>query len=583
MTMSVKLFVIFLCFFVKNIHGGCYPNFCHNVTRFSESVSHYPCELIKFQRNNNCIDFKFKNLGGKPQDGHFPEKFELNAYVAKAKNVILDPAFNFTVKNVGFHELVMRYQAIGDKQLSVCSYIHLNENVTHLTPTELFMSCQFSDISAEGLPYSLEYLVVGKTYTYSRQLKFIVPKHRDIQANKIQYYTPFIYVDVSVSNSVILYIQPAPKRFNVTRYIVWLISDTNDVNKTIIETGTSEEHIELRYSLFEGVNSFEVAAMHPNCSKNGCNNSTLPYINRNRVHIMIVHPMWSLCAIPFVLLCVAWHLYKLHRERTFVKMLKKKPNCLLVYSPTHESHINVMVQLATYLRSCNINAMIDVLDIPKNTTKNPCDWCRRAFDKADIVIIATSPKSDDTNDHIIYRNLDNYALRLLEENYPRRNKRYLTIQFPYCKTDDIPEEAKHFKRINVPDDLGKVVNTIYNVDMRLDSESKHELLKSIEDALSSVQQDVTGSPKVYIDSDAMPLIPSTNEAVASSNGNREMEIMDVADLNYVNESDVIHPAQYCRTNVHDLCCLGESQKKNEDNLMDDMETSDSFYITQLKL
>ncbi|XP_015607994.1 uncharacterized protein LOC107273895 isoform X2 [Cephus cinctus] len=483
MTMSVKLFVIFLCFFVKNIHGGCYPNFCHNVTRFSESVSHYPCELIKFQRNNNCIDFKFKNLGGKPQDGHFPEKFELNAYVAKAKNVILDPAFNFTVKNVGFHELVMRYQAIGDKQLSVCSYIHLNENVTHLTPTELFMSCQFSDISAEGLPYSLEYLVVGKTYTYSRQLKFIVPKHRDI----------------------------------------------------------------------------------------------------HRVHIMIVHPMWSLCAIPFVLLCVAWHLYKLHRERTFVKMLKKKPNCLLVYSPTHESHINVMVQLATYLRSCNINAMIDVLDIPKNTTKNPCDWCRRAFDKADIVIIATSPKSDDTNDHIIYRNLDNYALRLLEENYPRRNKRYLTIQFPYCKTDDIPEEAKHFKRINVPDDLGKVVNTIYNVDMRLDSESKHELLKSIEDALSSVQQDVTGSPKVYIDSDAMPLIPSTNEAVASSNGNREMEIMDVADLNYVNESDVIHPAQYCRTNVHDLCCLGESQKKNEDNLMDDMETSDSFYITQLKL
>lgn len=46
-----------------------------------------------------------------------------------------------------------------------------------------------------------------------------------------------------------------------------------------------------------------------------------------------------------------------------------RPNCLLVYSPTHPSHVNVMAELTKYLRYCNISAMIDVLDIAETSSK----------------------------------------------------------------------------------------------------------------------------------------------------------------------------------------------------------------------
>lgn len=45
------------------------------------------------------------------------------------------------------------------------------------------------------------------------------------------------------------------------------------------------------------------------------------------------------------------------------------PNCLLIYSPTHATHVSVMAELAKYLRCCNINAMIDMLDIAETASK----------------------------------------------------------------------------------------------------------------------------------------------------------------------------------------------------------------------
>lgn len=61
--------------------------------------------------------------------------------------------------------------------------------------------------------------------------------------------------------------------------------------------------------------------------------------------------------------------------------------------------------------------------------------------------------------------MDSQALRLLKENYPRRNKRYFALQFPYCKADDIPREARQFKRFSMPDELDKLVRTIHEVEL----------------------------------------------------------------------------------------------------------------------
>lgn len=45
------------------------------------------------------------------------------------------------------------------------------------------------------------------------------------------------------------------------------------------------------------------------------------------------------------------------------------PKCLLIYSPTHATHVSAMAELAKYLRCCNINAMIDMLDIAETASK----------------------------------------------------------------------------------------------------------------------------------------------------------------------------------------------------------------------
>ena len=56
-------------------------------------------------------------------------------------------------------------------------------------------------------------------------------------------------------------------------------------------------------------------------------------------------------------------------DAEMMKLAERKPKCLLVYSPSHMAHVNTMIDLARYLRCCNINAMIDTLDIPESTNK----------------------------------------------------------------------------------------------------------------------------------------------------------------------------------------------------------------------
>lgn len=106
---------------------------------------------------------------------------------------------------------------------------------------------------------------------------------------------------------------------------------------------------------------------------------------------MIISTVW----IPPVILYVLYHLYKLYKRGkiatsakyfckyrvaieiymfvsySFIGVLKRRgiPKCLLVYSPTRLSHINVMIELAKYLRICDVNAMIDMLDVTDTTDK----------------------------------------------------------------------------------------------------------------------------------------------------------------------------------------------------------------------
>lgn len=98
---------------------------------------------------------------------------------------------------------------------------------------------------------------------------------------EIEAYTPFVYVDVTDSSNLALYVQPLPPRYNVTEYKVWLIRNgTGSAIATIVTAnGDGGRIIRHNFTAPDGVYYVRVAALHPRCGEYGCANTTSPYID----------------------------------------------------------------------------------------------------------------------------------------------------------------------------------------------------------------------------------------------------------------------------------------------------------------
>ncbi|XP_012278230.1 uncharacterized protein LOC105698504 isoform X2 [Orussus abietinus] len=542
---NVYVFLVLLCCLLKNSNASkCYSEFCQNQTVI-HPVPEKQCLLTPVQRGEECSKLTFEHLGHYPLYKSAAAEFRLSAYIKYFDQLGgMATAFNLSVSNIDFQKLITRYQDINAEGTSVCRHIHLYGNVTHQRPSELFVSCPFSDDSFEGASYRLEYLVVGKCYEFSRKLVFNVPIHRFVNemVTDVQSYTPFIYIDISNTDGLSLYVQRVPEKFNVTSYKAWLIkNDTDSVTTAILTPKEADSHILHEFSVDEGIYYFKVAAMHSTCNEYGCNNVTSPLI--------------------------------------FIRTLRsrgRKTNCLLVYSPTHLAHVNVMADLSRYLKACDIDAMIDILNIPKSPNEDPGLWCNSAFEKADVVIVATSPPPSDAAVPVIYRNMDNHALRLIKENYPRRNKRYYAIQLPYCETDDIPEEARYFKRFNIPEDLNKFVRTVHGVHYPsvgcVSAKSLHESIKTAKVEISRREP-----PKILRTAEETEnLIPS--EKGPASNGEK---INVTVETTQASEGEPI-PRRYA-TNIDELNLLGGNREGDGENLVFRPPSNCEFRIDKLDL
>lgn len=238
-----------------------------------------------------------------------------------------------------------------------------------------------------------------------------------------------------------------------------------------------------------------------------------------------------------------------------------RPNCLLVYTPSHPAHVNVMAELTKYLKCCNINAMIDIFDIAETADKDPGLWCNTAFQAADVVLVVTSPLvSSVKSDTIVYRNVDNHLLRLLKENYPRRNKRYYTIQLPYCKPNRIPEEARVFKKFNLPEDLTRLVKTIHGIGcLRFLTTSDSEVLESIKCATMTISENEGSSTSNNTDeTDGLLPPPIVKEETAN------LKYHKIDRSNEIHKSDTsnggVIPYSFT-TNIDELNLLGEVGEK----------------------
>ncbi|KAL2719012.1 hypothetical protein V1478_011431, partial [Vespula squamosa] len=366
-----------------------------------------------------------------------------------------------TISN--YHRITTRYQN-AKENISVCSHIGIyRHNVTQSMTNRFSVSCLPKNRYWEGTIYSLEYFISGEKFDNTRKLLLKIPHHETIdERNKITEYVPFIYVDVTDALLFTLYVQPVPKKFNVSAFRIWLINNstglTIDVTMAQPKYG---QYLEYNFSILDGLYYFRVAALHPSCGPYGCINATSPFISikdaSHRVLIMIISVIW----IPPVILYALYNVYKLCKST--VSKGRKKPNCLIVYSPTRESHITVMVELTKYLRECNINAMIDMLDISEPVPQDIEFWCKTAFNCADTILIVTSPPSNKLV-RTMFENIDNYILQLIRENFGLTDKKYYILQLPYCKPTDIPDDALRFQRFYMPDELAKLVKTVHNFD-----------------------------------------------------------------------------------------------------------------------
>lgn len=571
--------VAVLCSFTGRVSASyCYPDYCQNLTHLVPTPG-FHCILTPVQRGEGCAKLKLEDVGKSKRVE--VAIFTLYAYVTNVSSSEKTTAFNLSVSDINFHRLITRYQNIDDNDENACRHVELYGNASYPAPKDLYVSCPFSGAGYEGSSYRLEYLAIGKNYAYSREYVFHVPRHELIEdGTQVETFTPFIYIDVSDPSNLALYIQPLPPTYNVTEYKVWLIN--NDTRSTVVSTivlaNKHSEHVRHNFSAPDGIYYINVAALsHPACGEYGCANSTSPYIHikhvSDRLLIMIISLIW----IPPVLLYALYHACKLYRKWV-LKRMAIRPNCLLVYSPTHPSHVNVMAELTKYLRYCNINAMIDMLDIAETASKDPGLWCNTAFQTADVVLVVTSPptsaKSDAT---IVYRNVDNHLLRLLKENYPRRNKRYYAVYLPYCKSDHIPEEARLFKKFRVPEDLTRLVKTIHGiVCLRFFASSSDELLESIRFATAKISEDEAASATKNTEETDDLLPPIVVQETANCDVNRPTEVRRPG----TPDSDVI--PQSFTTRIDELNLLGEIDE--EKSFVNNSKRNDcEFRIDKLNL
>ncbi|XP_066584361.1 uncharacterized protein [Prorops nasuta] len=584
---GIHLFLIPLCFFSKIVFASyCYPDYCQrsNVTPI-EPVPGIHCLLTPIQKNeaSNCIHLRFENVN------HISPlkdtvKVKLSAYVIHVSQQKLT-AFNLSLTDVNFNSLITRYQSLADETLSACRYINLYRNETHPAPTELYVSCPFADQSFENVPYHLEYLVTGDDYEYSKKLVFTVPNHNHIDEyeTNIKKFAPFIYADVSDTSILTIYIQPAPIRLNVLKYRIWLINnDTNLIIDMKTVLAYEDQHIQHNFTVHEGVHYFKVSAVHPNCGEDGCINSTTPFISirqhSHRLLIMIISVVW----IPPVILYAFYHIFKIYKRKISQIRRQRRPYCLLMYTPSHAAHVNVMATLTKYLRCCNINAMLDIFDIPESKNKDPFLWCNNAFDNAEIILIATSPSLRQNEPPTIYQNIDNHILRLLKENYSQRDKRYYIIQLPYCKASDIPEEAKHFKRLKLPEHLSKLVKTIHNIDyFGFHNVSDHDLQESIRSAILEIKENETVTPITDVNNDNFLMVAGERTKECEQGFSREASEADSSDKPEIIPDKIY---QTFSTNINELNLLGENVEEGETLIRNPKTTTEcEFRIDKLNL
>lgn len=162
--------------------------------------------------------------------------------------------------------------------------------------------------------------------------------------------------------------------------------------------------------------------------------------------------------------------------------------------------------------------------------------------------------------------MDNHALRLLKENYSLRNKRYVSIELPYCSSDEIPEEARLFKKLALPDNLDKLVRYLHDINFAPCFTGPSQfLIESIDAATMDICRERQESAKNIDETDGLLLVSHKTRApsVAQEVSHEDPKPKDLKQENFSEHLDEKPAVRYYKTDIQSLNLLGDSEEPEE--------------------
>lgn len=307
-----------------------------------------------------------------------------------------EESYGFSILKIIFKDIVwttlqFRFTEYQNESRTFCRRLTVSSN--HSIP-ELLYDCRWTDRSDFDKTFIFQYEAQGKFYTEAGRYWFKLPSYNKLDLTSkedLTQWTPFLYVDVSESPSLTVRWLQAPQSFGVTKYEL-KVYGRDELKETKVFSSTNEEELSYTYSEnfpMYGEYRFEVRLHNDSCENCTYLKSESPVINVGD------SAWWSLAvgviggSVVMCLLGAIWYSWKsmLERPKTI-----KPPKLLIIYTQSSASHIKVVEELAQYLRNfCNVDALLDKLDIPKTKTQDPFEWYNDAFDHLDFVMVVSSP------------------------------------------------------------------------------------------------------------------------------------------------------------------------------------------------
>lgn len=361
-------------------------------------------------------------------------------------------------KDVKWNTLQFRFMEYQNESRTFCRRFTVSP---YYSIPELFYDCRWTVKSDFDKTFIFQYEAQNKLYREAGKYWFKLPSYSELDlTNKrdLTQWTPFLYVDVSESPALTVRWLQAPQNFGISKYEL-KVYDKDELKETKVFSSTNEEELSYTYSEYfpkYGEYKFEVRLHNDSCKNCTYRSSESPVINVGD------SAKWALAVgvigglVVTCLLGAIWYSWKRMSKRP---KTVKPPKLLIIYTQSNASHINVVEELAQYLRNfCNVDALLDKLDIPKTKTQDPYEWYNDAFDHLDFVMVVSSPPKC-CNQVGLYRDVENIALRLLKNKFSDHNFRYqvFSVLLPYCTEQDIPNEVKHFLKFRLIKDWDKML------------------------------------------------------------------------------------------------------------------------------